>query len=177
MRLLTNDDWRRRLARSIDKVMTELQFQLVAFVFMPEHVHLLVNPLLPEPSIADFLRRVKQPYSAEIRRLLEASGAPLLKRLTIRERPGKRVSEVFRYWQEGPGFDRNLNTSKAILASIDYIHNNPVVRKLCKKAVDWKWSSARRHLLPQSPIDPDLPQIHGLPSEFWNAVACSHTNH
>src|SRR3954471_17212906 len=78
MRLLANDDWRRRLARSIDKALTELQFQLVAFVFMPERVHLLVNPLLREPSIADFLRHVKQPYSAEIRQLLEASGAPLL---------------------------------------------------------------------------------------------------
>jgi putative transposase len=168
MPLLTNDDWRYRLARSIDAAMVRWQFHLVAFVFMPEHVHLLVNPLLLEPDLSSFLADIKQPYSAEIRELLAASDAPLLRRLTIQERPGKRV---FRYWQEGPGFDRNLYSVTAILASIDYIHNNPVIRKLCKRAVDWKWSSARRHLLPDAPIDPDLPTIHGLPADFWNLHA------
>ena len=36
----------------------------------------------------------------------------------------------FRFWQEGPGFDRNLFTPEALAASLDYIHNNPVQRKL-----------------------------------------------
>ena len=40
--LLTNDEWRRRLARAIDAANIEAGMQLVAFVFMPEHVHLLV---------------------------------------------------------------------------------------------------------------------------------------
>ena len=62
-------------------------------------------------------------------------------------------------------------SSTAILASIDYIHNNPVQRKLCKRAIDWKWSSARKYLLPEAPLDSDLPQIHGLPAEFWDGVA------
>jgi putative transposase len=97
----------------------------------------------------------------------------LLKRLTIQERPGK---TVFRYWQEGPGFDRNLNTIKAILASIDYIHNNPVARKLCKQAIDWKWSSARKFLLPEAPVDPDVPHVHGQPAEFWNGLAGNWTD-
>ena len=44
-------------------------------------------------------------------------GSPLLNRLTIRERPGQ---TCFRFWQEGPGFDRNLFTLKAIEAAIDY---------------------------------------------------------
>jgi putative transposase len=167
MPLLTNDDWRYRLARSLDAAVVQWQFQLVAFVFMPEHVHLLVNPLLPERNLPMLLSDTKRPYSGEIRQLLEASGVPLLKRLMIRERPGK---TVFRYWQEGPGFDRNLQSVKAILASINYIHNNPVQRKLCKRAIDWKWSSARRFLLPEAPSDPDLPHIHGLPAEFWNGL-------
>ncbi len=54
--------------------------------------------------------------------------------------------ECFRFWQEGPGFDRNLFSSEAIAASLEYIHNNPVSRDLCRRAVDWKWSSARYYL-------------------------------
>ena len=173
MPLLTNDDWRYRLARSLDAALVQWRVQLVAFVFMPEHVHLLVNPLQAEPNLPMLLSDTKRPYSGEIRQLLEASGAPLLKRLMIQERPGK---TVFRYWQEGPGFDRNLNTVKAILASINYIHNNPVQRKLCKRAIDWKWSSARKFLSPEAPVDTDLPHIHGLPAEFWNGLAGTWTD-
>ena len=36
----------------------------------------------------------------------------------IASRPGR---SVFRFWQEGPGYDRNLNTAKAVLAAIDAI--------------------------------------------------------
>ena len=39
--LLTNNAWRREFARAIDEAGATYQLQLVAFVFMPEHVHLL----------------------------------------------------------------------------------------------------------------------------------------
>ena len=41
--LLTNDPWRRILARSINDACNDEGFGLVAFVFMPEHVHLPVK--------------------------------------------------------------------------------------------------------------------------------------
>jgi putative transposase len=161
LRLLTNDDWRRRLARQLDQANKAEGIELVAFVFMPEHVHLLLNPLAPRPRIDNFLAVLKQPFSKQIKDVLVQSGAGLLRKLTVQERPGK---ECFRFWQEGPGFDRNLYTAEAIAASLDYIHNNPVQRKLCRRAVDWKWSSARYYLRdPPRQQDPDLPFIHGLP--------------
>ena len=82
--------------------------------------------------------------------------------LTVRQRPGV---ETFRFWQEGPGFDRNLTQSKAILAAIDYLHLNPVKRGLCERAVDWEWSSARPLLLPDAPRRGELPRLSPLPYE------------
>ncbi len=158
--ILTNDDWRRRLSSSIDAAGQKLRVELVGFVFMPEHVHLLVYPLSPTGDIEDYLSPLKQPFSQGINQLLVEAKSPLLKRLTVRERPGK---TCFRFWQEGPGFDRNLFTPKAIMASLDYIHNNPVERGLCRRAIDWKWSSARYYLLdPPRQQFADLPQIHGM---------------
>ena len=61
--LLTNDAWRQQLARCIDAAGQELDFRLAAFVFMPEHVHLLVVPMIPEPEIDRYLARIKQPFS------------------------------------------------------------------------------------------------------------------
>jgi putative transposase len=114
--LLTNDDWRRRLAECLGEANQEHAFELVAFVFMPEHVHLLVYPLSEEPQIGHYLARVKQPFSKQIKNILVDAHSPLLEKLTVRERPGK---TCFRFWQEGPGFDRNLYSPDAIAASID----------------------------------------------------------
>jgi putative transposase len=159
--LLTNDDWRCRLARSLDHACVEERFELAAFVYMPDHVHLIVTPLEAEPDIDRFLARIKRPVAGEVREILERRPTPLLKKLTVVERPGK---TCFRFWQEGPGFDRNLYSREAIQNALDYIHNNPVRRGLCERAVDWPWSSARYYLLepPRQQFE-GLPHVHGLP--------------
>ncbi len=143
MSLLTNDVWRGILANSLSSACDEEKFDLVAFVFMPEHVHLLVHPSSVEARVSRLLARKKQPTSKAVKQILRQHSAPLLDRLMVLERPGK---TCFRFWQEGPGFDRNLFSPQAIEAIIDYIHTNPVKRGLCERATDWKWSSARFYL-------------------------------
>lgn len=129
---------------------------------MPDHVHLLVVPTGPTPAIDRYLARIKQPFSKSVHEQLAGSKSPLLDRLKIQERPGK---TCFRFWQEGPGYDRNLSTPAAIEAAIDYFHMNPVRRGLVERAIDWKWSSASWYLLnPPRQQQPGLPKIHGLPS-------------
>ncbi len=159
--LLTNNDWRRRLSRAIDSANLTWHWELVAFVFMPEHVHLLANPLEPDPDIGGYLQAIKQPFSKQIHGILKQHKSSLLSKLIVRDRPGH---ESFRFWQEGAGYDRNLWTPKVIMAAINYIHENPVRRRLCQQAIQWKWSSARWYLGdPPRQQDPDLPIIHGLP--------------
>ena len=163
MPLLTNDGWRAMLAESINRATERHHYRLIAFVFMPEHVHLLVYPDQEAASISELLKAIKRPYSWRIKQVLQQSQSPLLQKLTVQQRPGVRA---FRYWQEGPGYDRNLTEPGTLLAAIDYIHLNPVKRGLCPSAVDWKWSSVRRFLMPESPIDPVLPRLTRLPHEF-----------
>lgn len=162
--LLINDLWRELLCRSIDRAINRWEFRLVAFVFMPEHVHLLVYPTVCPVRIDALLAAIKQPYSARIRRILEESRSSLLSDLMIQERPGK-IS--FRYWQEGPGYDRNLSTEKSVMAAIEYIHLNPVRRRLVGIPTEWRWSSASWYASNGQVCHPDLPIIHGLPYEFF----------
>ena len=159
--LLTNDVWRGILSKSLAAALHDEGFDLVAFVFMPEHVHLLVLPKAPESKVSRLLARTKQPTSKEVKQLLVEAGSSLVETLTVRERPGK---YCFRFWQEGPGFDRNMFSAAAVSASIDYIHNNPVKRGLCSRATDWKWSSARFQL--EGLHDPDLPPMI-RPEPHW----------
>jgi putative transposase len=176
---------------AIDRAISSHHFALVAFVLMPEHVHLLVyfrgqaakslaapnrrqwhpvaSPPNSTPSIVDELSRlladVKRPFSGRIKKILAKEGSPLLSRLTVMERPGK---PAFRFWQEGPGYDRNLSSQETVLAAIDYIHLNPVRRDLVARAVDWKWSSARWYASDRKDCDPGLPTIHGPPAELFD---------
>lgn len=160
--LLTNEEWRFQFARQIDSANERYAFRLVAFVFMPDHVHLLVYPL-GEPDISRLLSAIKKPFSFRIKQILQAQNSPLLERLTIRERPGKMS---FRYWQEGGGYDRNVFSENAVIAAIDDIHANPVRRGLVQQARQWKWSSACWYESDKTEIDPDLPVINGLPGNF-----------
>ena len=67
--------------------------------------------------------------------------------------------KVFRFWQAGGGFDRNLWSAEAVHSSIKYIEANPVRAELAKKPEDWKWSSARARKYQEGlmPDDFDIP--------------------
>jgi putative transposase len=162
--LLTNDSWRSYLAGSIDSACSSQHFGLLAFVFMPEHVHLLVLPESSGPNVGAFLAAVKRPCSAKVKHDLVAANSSLLRRLSVLERTGK---TVFRFWLEGPGYDRNLQREETVLAAIDYIHNNPVRRGLCTCATDWFWSSARYYTTVPPMLDPRLPKIYPIPPELF----------
>jgi len=163
--LLTNDAWRRYLAQAIDEAGREYGFHLVAFVFMPNHVHLLTWPVEEQPRIADYLKWIKRSSSASIKNDLSKAKSSLLRRLTVQEATKQ---PVFRFWEKGPGYDRNLNQPGTVQASIDYLHRNPVRRGLVTESRRWKWSSARFYESDGQLQEPELPKITLLPAEFWN---------
>ena len=163
--LLSKDSWKCMFSKAIDAAMDRHSFRLAAFVYMPEHVHLLVFPLCSTAQVDGLLKAIKQPFSNRIKRSM-APDDPLLKKLTVRERPGK---FSFRYWQEGGGFDRNLYSPKAVTAAMDYIHLNPVRRELVGHPAEWKWSSYHYYQAEGSINDADLPIVSPLPAEFWNS--------
>jgi len=129
------------VAEALDRAAIRKRWVLLAWVFMPEHVHLLVVPWHGASDVSALLYAIKRPSSSRIKRALAAAGDPLLEELTVRERPGK---TAFRFWQEGPGHDRNLRSEEALLNAVRYVHENPVRRGLCERPRDWEWSSAKQ---------------------------------
>lgn len=126
-------------------------FLVWAYVVMPEHVHLLVAP--QGCNVRDILRSIKQPTSQRVIAQLKRARSPLLHRMESRARRG---NSPYSFWQVGGGYDRNLFSSKAIWAAIEYIHQNPVRRGLVDQAEDWPWSSCRSYWeLPSSEMEGD----------------------
>jgi len=137
--LLTQDERHLELlADSVHTAVRKQHFALTAFVFMPEHVHLLVQPTRPDASVSKLLFAIKRPHSYRVKQIMLRESPATIDLLTVTERPGK---TSFRFWQEGSGYDRGINTPKAHNASIEYIHANPVRRGLCGHPGKWRWSS------------------------------------
>jgi putative transposase len=126
------------LAKAIDAAHKQYKFDVWAYVFMPEHVHLLICPKQPDYKMSDILTAIKHPVSKTALAYVRKHAPHWLPKLT-RQR-GKRTERHF--WQSGGGYDRNICTGQTLLAMIDYLHLNPVRRGLVKKPEDWKWSSA-----------------------------------
>jgi putative transposase len=137
--LLSRDRTRSWLIEAIDRARRELNFSVLAYVIMPEHVHLLVLPREPVYSISSFLKRVKQSVSRRARAWLAQDNPAWLEKLTIDQKDGR---QEFRFWMAGGGYDRNVTDLKTLRTMIAYIHNNPVRKELVQKPSDWKYSSA-----------------------------------
>ncbi len=91
------------------------EFEVVGYVVMPEHVHLLVT----EPGKG-----------------LLAVGLQALK-LSVAKRAGQRPFWQARY------YDFNVFTAAKRLEKLHYMHANPVKRGLVVNPEDWPWSSYR----------------------------------
>ena len=128
-------------ARRRDLVLAQLertrlryQFAVVAYVVVPEHVHLLVSePLRANLSAA--IKAFKQGVSRRVR--------------SSHRRKDPRQAEMFAdsplpraFWQRRL-YDFNVWTEKKRREKLRYIHRNPVTRGLVKRPEDWKWSSYR----------------------------------
>jgi putative transposase len=106
---------------------------LVGYVVMPEHVHLLLS----EPrkgNLAQLVQVLKQRVSRAMRaRKRRAKG-----QLTLNF--PNAAGELRRFWQRRY-YDFNVYSAKKWREKLEYMHANPIQRKLVAHPRDWPWSS------------------------------------
>ena len=139
IKLLNSDRSRGWVVQAMERLRHEQNVALWAYVIMPEHVHLLICPHDDEYQMRRILAVLKRPVSDAARDYLVRTGQTAWpKRLTVIY-PSRKV---FRFWQPGGGFDHNIFKEKTVPTVVDYIHENPVRRRLVDRPADWEWSSA-----------------------------------
>jgi putative transposase len=110
-------------------------FLLFGYVVMPEHIHLLISEP-PKRTPSTVLQVLKQRVSRRMRRKTRrrTSGAQL--NLLF----GRLDHTLPQFWQ--PRFyDFNVWSQKKFVEKLQYMHMNPVKRKLVTHPKDWPWSS------------------------------------
>ena len=123
--LLATATAKHTLERILEETRAQQSLLVIAYVLMPEHVHILTDE--PEQgTIATFLQILKQRSSQTLK-----------------------LPEEDQFWQRRY-YDRNVRTQEETIEKIEYIHRNPVKRGLVRAPEDYAWSSARTYLLGES---------------------------
>jgi putative transposase len=125
---------RDRFVKILDEVRRRHAFRLVGYVVMPEHVHLLMSePAKKNPS--KILQVLKQKVA---RALLGKPRASSSAQLSLPFDEG--WTEGAHFWQRR-FYDFNVWSEKKLKEKLEYMHANPVQRKLVQHPRDWPWSS------------------------------------
>jgi putative transposase len=93
------------------------EFELYAYVIMPDHIHVLVR-LFPPLMFSAWARRFKS-YTTH------ALGRKSL-------------------WQTG-SWTKDIESQDILTQKLSYIHSNPVRKNLCDDPAAYPWSSAREY--------------------------------
>jgi REP element-mobilizing transposase RayT len=120
------------------------RYRLLAWVIMPNHVHVLVEPL-PGFSVARLVQSWKS-FTARRINLMMADGSEGPECRAGARRSQDRQSQVRRsraLWQRDY-WDRFIRNERHLLTAIRYIEENPVTAGLAAAAEGWSWGSARR---------------------------------
>jgi putative transposase len=126
------------LVDAITDARKKMGFDVWAWVFMPDHVHLIVHPRREIYDISIIRKQIKEPVAQNAIKWMKGNSPEWLKK--IERTRGNRKEYLF--WQSGGGYDRNIIDSKTLAFMMEYIHLNPVRKKLVEHSQDWKWSSA-----------------------------------
>ncbi|MFH2089742.1 MAG: transposase [Pseudomonadota bacterium] len=117
--LIDNFDF---LRQAISSVQMKLPYELIAWVAIPDHFHLIIDP-----DVHDFsglMRRIKLSFSAH-----------------LRKREGVDCGRVwqYRFW------DHIIRDQDDLNRHIDYIHYNPVKHGLVASPFDHPYSSIHEY--------------------------------
>ncbi|MBV9215594.1 MAG: transposase [Acidobacteria bacterium] len=97
------------------------KYQLLRWVIMPTHVHILLEQL--GQSLASIIHSLKSYTANRANKLLDRSGS---------------------FWS-ADYYDRYVRDGKHFLNTVNYIHRNPVKANMCGSSAEWDFGCAKYH--------------------------------
>lgn len=90
--------------------------------------------------IGEVLRAVKEPVARQAVKWVREHCPHFLESMQDVQPSGR---SCHRFWLPGPGYDRNIWSPEEVHEKINYLHHNPVRRRIVLRPEDWYWSSCR----------------------------------
>ena len=130
-------------------------FKLVGYVIMPDHVHLILNPVECDISLVG--KALKGVSARKIIDWLKIENFQTsLAKLALAK--SQKRNHSYAVWQKKIT-SIDLESPKFIRQKLNYVHLNPIRAEFCEHPAKWKWSSYHAYLPHQpgeAPIEMDL---------------------
>ena len=141
------------LVETLRPLRQETGFLLIGWVLTPEHFHLLIQPQ-PAAATVRFMQELKKRSAQEIiAALTRNQHHPRCRTLLARLRlPPTVHSDAYHRVGQRRYVPFNVFTEKKHMQKLDYMHNNPVKRRLVSSPDQWPWSSFRFYYLNDSSV-------------------------
>jgi putative transposase len=135
-----SERFRGQFVSTLAELRGELGFRILGYVLMPEHFHVLLWPS-ERANPSEMMQKLKARTARFILKTLRQNGeqvwcARMLARLTLPETVHDEAH--CRVWQRR-FYDMNIWSEKKRLEKLNYMHNNPVRRRLVRAPGDWPW--------------------------------------
>jgi putative transposase len=130
--LLNNYERIRILSETIKYYQYTKSLEIFAFVFMLNHIHLIVR----SPDTIGFVRDFKKYTTKCIKENIIANQPKLLDKY-------RQINGRIKIWQSS-NMPKRIMMEKFYLQKVNYIHNNPVKKGYVVNPEDWYWLSANR---------------------------------
>lgn len=124
-------------------------FDLHAYCIMPNHVHVVFEPLSRSEWHSDLLKSDGHSDLLPLNKILQS-----LKRRTARQ-ANIILGREGAFWQD-ESYDRVIRNSEEYIRIINYVLENPVKAGLVSQWNQWQWTYCRHELLGRSDCQSDL---------------------
>jgi putative transposase len=111
----------------MDAVKLLRPYEMIAYVIMPDHMHLLIETPEDSPNYSPIISSIKRNFIRNYRRSIDG----------INQSPIWQV----RFW------DHVIKDDKDFERHLDYIHWNPVKHGYVNDPIQWKWSTFGKWLM------------------------------
>ena len=151
--LFASERFCRDFVEILGQVRSEMSFQLIGWVLMPEHFHLLIWPD-PAETTSLIMQELKKRTAQRILAALQQDRRhPWCHSVLAQVRlpPSVHSDSEFRVWQRR-FYPFGIYSEKKRLEKLHYMHGNPVKRGLVNSPDQWPWSSFRFYYLNDSSL-------------------------
>ena len=136
------------IANSLEFFQKNKELKLYGFVFMINHLHLIVFSKDTIGFIRDFKKFVAREILKNIRQTESNALKLFAKKQKVQVRdtePTVRDTELaYEFWHK-TNMPELIESEKFFLQKLNYIHENPLKRNYVMKTEDWYWSSANKN--------------------------------
>jgi putative transposase len=140
--LFSDNNSNKIFRETLEKVQNHHPFDLIAYVILPDHIHLLIKPHKKEGNFASIVHSIKRNFTINYKGALE-------------------TTEEFHAWQ--PGYwDHIIRDESDFQRHVDYIHWNPVKHGNVSSPEEWANSSYNEWISEETGGYGNPPSVYNL---------------